>query len=52
MDVLDMIINFLKTKSIFGKDLVRGNNACIKILSIKDYIKDQINIINNGDEKE
>lgn len=52
MNILDEIINFLKTKGIFGKDWVRDNDVWISILSVKDHIKNQINLMNNGDEKE
>lgn len=47
MNVFDEIINFFKTKNIFCKNKMRDNNACISILSIKNYIRDQINFMNN-----
>lgn len=52
MDVLDEIMNFFRTKSILGKNKVRDNNTCISISSTKNHIRDQINLIDNGDEKE
>lgn len=38
--VLDEIINFFKTKCIFGKDWVRNNDVCISMLSTKDHVRD------------
>lgn len=51
MDVLNKIMNFFKTKNILGKDQVRENNVCISMLSIKNYVRDQINLIDNRDKK-
>lgn len=52
IDVLDKIINFLKIKSIFSKDWVRDNDICLSLLLIKDYVRDQIDPIDNKDKKE
>lgn len=45
-------MNFLKTKGILGKDWVRDDDTCISMSSTKNYIRDQIDLMNNRDEKE
>lgn len=50
-NVFNKIINFFKTKGILSKDQIRDNNVCISISSIKNYIKDKINFIDNGEKK-
>lgn len=45
-------MNFLKIKSIFSKDWVRDNDICLSILLIKNYVRDQIDPIDNKDKKE
>lgn len=50
MNVFDEIIKFFKTKNIFCKNKMRDNDACISILSIKNYIRDQINFMNNKEK--
>lgn len=52
IDILNKIINFLKTKNIFDKNWIRDNNVCMSILSMKNHVNNQINLINNRDKKE
>lgn len=49
--VLNKIINFFKTKNIFHKDWVKSEDDDINILSTKDQIKDQIDFIDNKNNK-
>lgn len=44
--------NFFKTRGILGKDWVRSNNTWISMFSIKNYVRDQIDVIDDGEEKE
>lgn len=52
INILDKIMNFLKTKNILSKYWVRNINAKISILLTKNHIRDQIDLIDNEDEKE
>ena len=45
-------MNFLKIKGFLGKNKVKNNDAWISILLTKNYIRDQINLIDNEDKKE
>ena len=51
MNILDGIINFFKIKNILGKNWIKNDNVWISILTIKDHISDQINLMDNRDEK-
>lgn len=52
IDVLDEIMNFFKTKYILSKDWIRDNYTCISILSIKNQVRDQIDLIDDKNKKE
>ncbi len=46
------IQGFLQTSGILGKDWKKIGNNTISILSKKNHINDQIDLMDDGDEKE
>lgn len=50
--VLDKLREFFYSRDIFDKDWEKSTDTNISILIKMNYIRDQINIINNKDKKE
>ncbi len=46
------IQGFFQTSGILSKDWKKGNNNTISMSSKKNHVNDQINLIDDGDEKE
>ncbi len=51
-NVMTEIQGFLQTSGILSKDWKKGGNNTISMLSKKNHVNDQIDLIDDGDEKE
>ncbi len=52
MSVLDGIRNFLKTQGILGDEWVKNEDPWISMSSTKNHVRDQISLMDDGEEKE
>ncbi len=51
-NVITKIQGFFQTSKILGKDWKKSGDNTISISSKKNHVNDQIDLMDNGDEKE